>query len=154
MLSVHSTNFKGSKELLRILRLHCQRNGIPREICSDGSSIFMSNETQDFFKRYNMYLSGTGCLNSDAVTQALLAHAETPCKTLKLSPAQLAYGRTLKYFFPRNVESLIPITKNLLSAEAKEQRQSKIRAEAGRRLDEHTKVLPELEVGDHVQFKT
>ena len=53
ILSVHSTNFKGSKELLRILRLHCQRNGIPREICSDGSSIFLSHETQDFFKRYN-----------------------------------------------------------------------------------------------------
>ena len=54
MLSVHSTNFKGSKELLRILRLHCQRNGIPREICSDGYSIFLSHETQDFFKRYNI----------------------------------------------------------------------------------------------------
>ena len=97
-------------------------------------------------------MPGTGCLNSDAVTQVLLAHANTPCKTLKLSPAQLAYGRTLNDFFPRNGESLIPIPENLLSAEAKEQRQSKIRAEAGMRLDEHTKVLPELEVGDHVQI--
>ena len=81
--------------------------------------MFMSHETQDF-RRYNVthrvssvanphsnnqgelagkslkrilrdYVSGTGCLNSDAVTQALLAHANTPCKTLKLSPAQLAY---------------------------------------------------------------
>ena len=40
MLSVHCTAFKGSKELLRILRLHCQRNGIPREVFSGGSSIF------------------------------------------------------------------------------------------------------------------
>ena len=92
-------------------------------------------------------------MNSDAVTQALLAHANTPCKTLKLSPAQLAYGRTLKDFFPRNVETLTPIPENLLSADAKEQRQRKIRAEAGKRLDENTKVLPELEVGDHVQLQ-
>ena len=34
MLSVQATAFKGSRELLRILRLHCQRNGIPREICT------------------------------------------------------------------------------------------------------------------------
>ena len=75
------------------------------------------------------YVSGTGCLNSDAVTQALLAHANTPDKTLKLSPAQLAYGKTLKDFFPRNVETLTPIPENLLSADAKEQRQRKIRSD-------------------------
>ena len=99
------------------------------------------------------YVSGSGCLDSDAITQALLAHSYTPCKTLKLSPAQLAYGRTLKDFFPRNVESLTPIPGNLLSAEVKDKMQSKIRADAGRRLDEHTKMLPELMVGDHVQLQ-
>ena len=35
------------------------------------------------------YVLGTGCLDSDAVTQALLAHANTPCKTLGLSPAKI-----------------------------------------------------------------
>ena len=69
-------------------------------------------------------MSGSGYLDSDAITQALLAHANTPCKTLKLSPAQLAYGRTLKDFFPRNVESLTPIPGNLLSAEVKDKMQS------------------------------
>ena len=76
----------------------------------------MSHETQDFFRRYNIkhrvssvanphsnqrgdlavksfkrilrdYVSGSGYLDNDAITQALLAHANTPCKTLKLSPA-------------------------------------------------------------------
>ena len=98
-------------------------------------------------------MSGTGCLNSDAVTQALLAHANTQCKTLKLSLAQLAYGGTLKDFSPRNVESLTTISENLLSGDAKEQRQSKIRAVAVKQLDEHTKVLPELEVGNNVQLQ-
>ena len=84
--------------------------------------MFMSHETQDF-RRYNVthrvssvanphsnnqgelagkslkrilrdYVSGTGSFDSDAITQALLAHANIPCKTLKLSPAQLAFGRT------------------------------------------------------------
>ena len=137
ILSVHATDFKGSTELLRILRRHCQRNGIPREICTDGSLIFLSHETQDFFKRFHIkhrvstvlnahsnlrgelavkslkrilreYVGGTGNLDSDAITQALLSHANTPCKILKLSPAQLAFGRCLKDFFPRNVESLMP----------------------------------------------
>ena len=65
----------------------------------------------------------------------------------------MAYGRTLKKVFPRNVESLTPIPGNLLYAEIKDKMQSKIRADAGRCLDEHTKVLPELMVGDHVQLQ-
>ena len=36
------------------------------------------------------YVSGAGFLDNDAVTQALLAHANTPCKVLGLSPAQIA----------------------------------------------------------------
>ena len=66
---------------------------------------------------------------------------------------QSAYGRTLKDFFPRNVESLIPIPGNLLYAEVKDKRQSKIQSDTGRRQYEHTKVLPELMVGDHVQLQ-
>ena len=54
IMSCHSTNYRGSREFLKILRLQCQRNGIPREAFSDGSSIFMSHETQDFFRRYNI----------------------------------------------------------------------------------------------------
>lgn len=92
-------------------------------------------------------------MNSDAVTQALLSHANTPCKTLKVSPAQLAFGRTLRDFLPRNVESLLPVPGNFLTAEAKEQRQRAIRTDMGSRLDLHTKVLSELNVGDHVQLQ-
>ena len=123
MLSVHCTAFKGSKELLRILQLHCQKNGIPREICTDGSTIFGLHKTQDFFRRFHIthmvssvanahwnlriehlkrilrdIVGGSAYLDSDAVMQALLSHANTPCKVLKKSPAQLAYGRCLNDF--------------------------------------------------------
>ena len=167
MLSVHCTAFKGSKELIRILRLHCQRNGIPQEVFSDGSSIFCSHETKDFFRRFNIvhrvssvsnahsnlrselsvkhlkrilrYIIGcTGNLDSDSVTQALLSHANTPCKVLKRSPAQLAFGRCLKDFFPRNVESLLPIPDNLMSGEVKDKLQGKIKTDDGKRWSEHT----------------
>ena len=39
------------------------------------------------------YVSGSGCIDNDSVTQALLAHANTPCKVMMKSPAQIAYGR-------------------------------------------------------------
>ena len=58
-----------------------------------------------------------------------------------------------KDFFPRIVETLSPIPGSLLSADAKEKMQSKDRVEAGKRLDEHTKVLPDLQVGDRVQLQ-
>ena len=74
--------------------------------------IFLSHETQDFLGWYsiahrvrlisNPHLSNQEELAvkslkwilreyvSDAVTQALLAHANTPCKRFRFSPAQLA----------------------------------------------------------------
>ena len=51
------------------------------------------------------------------------------------------------------MESLTPVPENLLSAVVKEQKQIGIRSEAGRRLNLHTKVLKELEVGDCVQLQ-
>ena len=45
-------------------------------------------------------VSGSGCLDSDAVTEALLCYANTKCRVLNKSPAEMAFGRTLKDFFP------------------------------------------------------
>ena len=71
-------------------------------------------------------VGGTGSLDSDAVTQALLSHANTKCKVLKKSPAELAFGRCLKDFFPRNVNSLLPIPENLMTGEVKDKLQGKL----------------------------
>ena len=87
------------------------------------------------------------------MTQAILAHVNTPGKILGLSHAQIAFGRSGKDFFAKSVESLTHFLKNLLSAAVKEQKHRGIRAEAGRRIDFHTKVLKELEVGDCVQLQ-
>ena len=66
------------------------------------------------------YVLGAGCLDSDAITQSLLAHANTPCMILEVSPAKISCRRSLRDFFPRNVKSLIPIPGNVLSDVAKE----------------------------------
>ena len=114
--------------------MHCQRSGITRICYTDGSSIFCAQETKDFFKRYDIehivssvsnphsnlrsevsvkslksmlrdIVGNSGSLDSDAVTEALLCHANTKCWVLNKSPAELAYGRCLKDFFPRQVTS-------------------------------------------------
>ena len=182
MLSVHSTMFRGSKELLKILRVHCQRQGIPRCIFTDGSSVFCSQEVRDFCERYDIehfvssvghphanlrsevgvkilkrllrdVVSESGNLDNDAVTEALLNYANTKCRILKKSPAEIALGRTLKDFYPRIPSMLRPRDGNLLSGLEKDKLQCKIRQVAGERWSEHTKQLKPLQLGDFVMLQ-
>ena len=83
----------------------------------------------------------------------MLCHANTKCKVLQNSPDELAYGRCLKDFFPRSVASLLPIPANLMSGEMKDKLQGKIRADGAKRWSEHTRVLPELKIGNFVQIQ-
>ena len=100
MLSVHCTKHRGANVVIRILRVHCQRQGIPRIIFTDGSSIFCAQEMKDFFKRFDIehrvssvsnphanlrsevsvkilkrmlrdIVGNSGSLDSDAVTEAV-----------------------------------------------------------------------------------
>ena len=102
-------------------------------------------------------MGGSGCLNSDEVTQVVLAHAKTQkrkkCRVLNKSPAQLSQGRVFKDFPPRNVSDLMPKPDNLMSGEVKGGLQGKVRANMGNRWSEHTKFLPELPMGDIVQMQ-
>ena len=54
MLSVHRTAYKGAKELIRILRLHCQRNGTPQQGCI---------KIETFYK---IFFRATNCLKKSA----------------------------------------------------------------------------------------
>ena len=157
-------------------------SGHSKNYFTDGSSIFCAQEMKDFFKRFDIehrvssvsnphanlrsegsvkslkrmlrdIVGNSGILDSDAVTEALLCHAYMRCRVLNKSPAEIAYGRCLKDFFPHLVSSLLPIPANLLSGEAKEKLQEKIRAEGDKRWSEHTRVLPELKIGQFVQFQ-
>ena len=98
-------------------------------------------------------VSESGNLNSDAVTEALLCYANTKCRVLKKSPAEIALGRCLKDFYPRQFSSLLPRPENLLSGPVKDKFQEKIRKDAGLRWSEHTKVLQPLQLEDWVQLQ-
>ena len=106
----------------------------------------------NFFLKGNEFLAVVD-RHSGILSQALLAYANTPCKTLGKSPAQMAYGRRLKDFLPRSEESLRPVPKDLMDADEKELRQLEIRRKSGERWDEHTKSLPKLKVGDLFNFR-
>jgi hypothetical protein len=54
MLSVYCTKHKGANEVIRILREHCQRQGNPRIIFTDGSSIFCFQEMKNFFQTFDI----------------------------------------------------------------------------------------------------
>ena len=110
---------------------------------TDGLSIFFAQEMKDFFKRFviehkvssvsnphaNLRSEGSvkslkrmprdivgnsGSLDSDAVAEAFLCHANTRCRIFHKSPSEIAYGKCLKDFFHRQVSSLLPIPENLL----------------------------------------
>ena len=97
--------------------------------------------------------AGVGSQYSDAVTEALLCYANTKCRVLKKSPAELAFGRCLKDFFPRQVSSLLPIPENLMSGPVKDRLQENIREDGGLRWSEHSKVLPPSHIGQWVQMQ-
>ena len=54
MLSVHCTKHRGANEVIKILRVHSQCQGIPRIIFTDRSSIFCAQEMKDFCKRFDI----------------------------------------------------------------------------------------------------
>ena len=87
------------------------------------------------------------------MTEALLCYANTKCRVLKKFPAEIALGRCLKDFYPRQVSSLLPSPENLLSVPVKDKFQEKIRKDAGLRWSEHSKVLQPLQLGVWVQLQ-
>jgi hypothetical protein len=182
MISVHATRHRGSKEYLKILRQHCVRNGVPVSIYTDGSSVFTSAEVKDFCERYNIkhfvssvsnphsnlraevgvrilkrilrdIVTETGNLNTDAVTEALLIYHNTKCQVLGKSPSELANGRILKDFLPRDFSTLLPAPEKLMSGVVKDKLQEEIRLAGGQRWSEHTRRLAPLEMGCWVQLQ-
>ena len=163
MLSGHCTKHRGENEVIKILRVHCaqemkdffKRFDIEhkvRSVSNPHANLRLEVSVKSLKRMLRDIVGNSGSLDSDAVTEALLCHANTKCRVLNKSPAEIAYGRCLKDFFPRQVSSLLPIPAILLSGEAKDELQEKNRAEGDKRWSEHTRVLPELKIGDFVQF--
>ena len=101
----------------------------------------------------------SGDLNNDALVRALLTYRNTPEPGCKLSPAQILLGRPLRDTLPYlskdvmvfNNPDVLPQWREAWNA--KEEALRTRYAKTLEDLDEHTRTLPPLRLGDHVMVQ-
>ena len=82
--------------------------------------------------------------------RALLLHRNTPDRDTGLSPAQVIFGRTIRNFFPVQPERLKMHPEWRITMEQRERALAKRHARRGKDLQEHTRALAPLQVGQVV----
>ena len=177
-----SESGEGSRQFIKVLKSHCEIFGIPEELSSDGGPEFTSYETQKFFKNWGIRhrmssvgfphsncraelavktikrmlmnnVSASGALDTDKFRRALLQYKNTPDKDTKLSPVQIVFGRPIRDFLPNHPKKYEPASVWSLTAEKREAALAKRHATERERLEEHTKKLPALKIGDSVYIQ-
>ena len=170
----------GATSLKKHLRTLFSIFGAPRELSADGGPPFPSYDIQCFLRTWGVHyrqssahypqsngraelavkvakrilldnVGNGGEIYTDKVTRALLQHRNTPIPEIGLSPAQILYGRTLRDCLPTVEESLKIRPEWRLVAEERERALSKKHILNAERFNEHTKLLPPIEIGDTVK---
>jgi transposase InsO family protein len=167
-----------SADFIKALREFFRNWGIPSELATDGATVFTSQATQQFLRRYgvshrvsssyfphsNQFAEGSvkvakrmirdntgsdGKLNTDQFVRALLQHRNTVDQTGS-SPALTVFGRALKDFFPGKPGALLhhPEWRHIL--DQRELALARRHSRRGEELSEHTKVLRPLTAGQVV----
>ena len=168
--------------VIKRLRILFRAYGAPRELATDGGPPFPSNELQTFLKAWGVTFRQSssyyaqsngraelavkvgkrivydnvgpdGSLNTDHIARALLKHRNTPLRDIVLSPAQMVYGRNLRDCLPVLAEAHKIHPEWRLVADDRERALAKRNILNTEKYNEHTKLLPELEVGDHVSVQ-
>jgi len=168
-----------AKQLVEVLKHFCEIYGIPEELASDGGPQFTATETKNFLRDWGIRhrISSTafphsncraelavktvkrlltnnvgphGTLEVDKYRRAMLQYKNTPDPDTKLSPAQIVFGRSIRDFTPMSKHKYQPAKVWTHTADMRERALSKRHARQRERLDEHTRRLPVLTVGDHV----
>ena len=86
----------------------------------------------------------------DAVARALLQHRNTPGQEVKLSPAQMIFGRPIKDTMPVKPGEFNPSDVWINCRVARELALRHKVIKEGEKWNEHTKTFPSLNVGQHV----
>ena len=172
----------GAEVLVKLLRQHFLTFGASSELASDGGLEFVSATTQTFLKAWGVHhrlssayhphsnqrselgvklarrlirenTDGSGNLDNDKFARALLNYRNTPCRDMKLSPAQILYGRNIRDHLAVDIAKLKPRKEWLLTQEQREVAMSRRYERMEERLRIGTRVLPKLEVGNLVSIQ-
>ena len=155
-----------SLTVIRKLKMHFARHGVPNCLVFDNSPQYISSEFRRFaatwkFKHVTIsphYPQANGMAESAVKTcksimeksflsksdpyLGLLDHRKTPTAATGMSPCQRLFGRRTK--------TLLPLPESLLKTDKSSQRD---RVKQAKYFDQHSKQLSELKSGDLVRMK-
>ena len=172
----------GSSPLIKKLREVFVTFGIPEELASDGGPEFASAETAAFFRDWGvkwrlssvanphsncraevgvktvkrMIMNNTnssGEIDIPKFQRAMLQYRNTPSSIDKRSPAEIVFGRQIRDFIPVKLGKYIPCHTWIGTMQDRESAFRQRHAKEIEKLSEHTKILPQLKVGDHVRVQ-
>ena len=181
-ISVYKTSRSGAEMLIKLLRRHFVTFGTSSELASDGGPEYTASATQRFLATWDVHhrLSSaynphsnqraelgvkvakrmirnntdqSGSLDNDMFARALLNYRNTPCRDIKLSPAEIIYGRPIKDHLPSLPFHYKPRAEWTLTRERRELALAQRYARQEKLLNEHTKELPNLKQGDLVSLQ-
>ena len=181
-LSVYHSKSGKTTELLTVLRRYMGTFGVMEELATDGDTVYTSKEAQEFFKRFNikhrvsssyfphsnqraetavkaakrMIQENTGpngSLDTDAFLSALLMHRNTPSAALKMSPSEVVFGRKIRDLLPVKEGQLKMNPEWHSQLQMRDAAMARRHAKRGQDLEEHTRKLRRLKVGEVVSIQ-
>ena len=168
--------------LIRHLRTYFITFGVPTKYSSDDGPQFQSGKLAKFFKTWGVYhrkssahfphsnsraeiavktakrilmenTEANGELNLDAYCRATLQYRNTPLQDLRLSPAQIIYGRQIKDFIPVLAGKYRPRQEWGFVQEDRDRALARRLEMDGSRLERNTRQLKEIPVGTAVSIQ-
>jgi hypothetical protein len=178
-LSLYKLPKDDSANVTAVLRKYFACWGAPKELSTDGATVFTSVECKDFLDRWGVRLrvssayfarsnkraevavksakrlvmenlGPNGSLNTDRIARALLMHRNQPDPETGLSPAMVVLGRQMRDHLPAQTTRYEPRKEWRLEADMREKAFAKRHLRMCERLSIGAKQLPPLACGDTV----
>ena len=169
-----------SKHLVNAFRDYFSIFGIAETVCTDGATVFTSEETSKFFSTWGIKhrissayhaesnkraelgvkaakrlirdnVGPKGSLHTSQFSQALLAHRNSPDPHSKVSPADIVFGHKLRDIIPQS--EYTPVRHWAELAADRENCFLKRHYLKSERLDQSKKKLAQLREGDNVYLQ-